>query len=66
MATYKEIQEWIKTNYGFIPQAHLIVEAKRVCGIAGNVAPNRKEPISTFSEDKLEPFKKAFEHFNML
>ena len=69
MATYKEIQAFVKDKYGFIPQTCWIAQMKEICGIPVRVAHNR------FSTDKREwpcpqnkrdAIKDAFYHFEML
>ena len=44
-ATYKEIQEYAKVNYGFVPKTCWITHMKEVCGIAVKNAPNRISPV---------------------
>ena len=69
MATYKEIQNYVKEKYGFVPKTCWIAHMKEECNIPVKVAPNR------ISEDnrekpcpieKQEYIKEAFEHFDML
>lgn len=44
MATYKQIQEYVKYNYGFVPKTCWIAHMKEVCGIYVKKAPNRISP----------------------
>ena len=42
MATYKEIQEYVKDKYGFQPKTCWIAHMKEVCGLPVKVAVNEK------------------------
>ncbi len=69
MATYKQIQEYLKYNYGFVPKTCWIAHMKEVCGIYVKKAPNRISPDKREKPcpiDKQKYIKKAFEHFNMI
>lgn len=68
MATYKEIQTYVKEKYGFLPKTCWIAHMKEVCGLPVKVAPNR------YSLDKREKpcppekqyaIRDAFQHFDM-
>ncbi len=69
MATYKEIQDYVKATYGFVPKSCWIAHMKELCGIPVKQAPNRvssanrKRPCP---EDKQQYIEKAFRHFNMI
>lgn len=69
MATYKEIQDYVKNKYDFMPQTCWIAHMKNLCGINTRKAPNR---ISENSRKKPCPLskqkyiKEAFKHFNMI
>jgi len=43
MATYKEIQEYVKMNYGYIPKTCWIAHTKEICGLSPKVANNRND-----------------------
>jgi hypothetical protein len=69
MATYKEIQTYVKNNHGFVPKTCWIAHMKELCGLPVNVAPNR------YSLDKREKpcppgkqaaIRDAFKHFGMI
>ena len=69
MATYKELQEYIKITYGFIPKTCWIAHMKEVCGL------NRKDAVNRIDtnkrkypcpESKQEFIKEAFKHYDML
>lgn len=69
MATYGEIQEYVKDKYGYTVKTCWIAHAKEILGMPLKVANNRissgsrKHPCP---ENKLEVIKEAFIHFNML
>ena len=44
MATYKEIQGYVKETYGFLPKTCWIAHMKELCGIPVKNAPNRISP----------------------
>lgn len=56
MATYKEIQGYVKETYGFLPKTCWIAHMKELCGIPVKNAPNR---ISPSHREKLVPLKKC-------
>jgi hypothetical protein len=69
MATYKEIQAFIKEKYGITTQTCWIAHIKEKCGLHRRPVPNR------ISEDKrVKPcpaeyeknIKEAFMHFKMI
>ena len=33
MATYKQIQDWVKDNHGFVPKTCWIAHVKETCGL---------------------------------
>lgn len=69
MATYKQIQDWVKRNYGFSIETCWIAHVKDMCGIITGIAPNRidaEKRIKPCPMDKVEPIKKAFKYFGMI
>ena len=34
MATYKQIEDWVKGNHGFVPKTCWIAHVKETCGVA--------------------------------
>lgn len=68
LATYKQIQDYIKHNNGYVPKTCWIAHMKEVCGLKPRVAPNRYEanmrtnPCPLVKQDDI---KNAFRHFNM-
>lgn len=69
MATYKEIQTYIKEMYGFMPKTCWIAHMKEVCGISAKNAPNRISPDKREKPcppEKMKYIKDAFAHFDMI
>lgn len=69
MATYKEIQEYVSINFGYLPKTCWIAHIKEIYGLSPKTANNRidlnkrKHPCP---ENKLRDIKKAFQHFGMI
>jgi len=69
MATYEEIQDWVKKNYGFKPKTCWIAHVKEMCGLKPRVAPNRNDPNKREEpcpDDKVNPIKDSLKHFEMI
>lgn len=69
MATYKEIQGYVKETYGFLPKTCWIAHMKELCGIPVKNAPNRISPShreKTCPPEKMPYVKEAFRHFGMI
>ncbi|MBR6534378.1 MAG: hypothetical protein IKT65_02260 [Clostridia bacterium] len=69
MATYKEIQEYVKQKYGFQPKTCWIAHMKELCGLKVKVAHNRhssEKREKTCPIDKQEAIKEAFKNFGMI
>lgn len=69
MATYKEIQEYIKVTYGSTIKTCWIAHMKELCGLKRKDAINRKDTnkrVYPCPEDKQEFIREAFKHFDML
>lgn len=69
MATYKQIQQYVKETYGFIPKTCWIAHMKEVLGLESKVAFNRiniNERTHPCPENKQRYIEEAFRHFNML
>lgn len=45
MATYKQIQTWVKQQYGFTPETCWIAHVKELMGLSVRSAPNRKGKV---------------------
>lgn len=69
MATYKQIQKYIKDNYGYTAKSCWIAHMKEVCGLKPNISPRRYSPESRVHPcppDKQNDLKEAFKHFKMI
>jgi hypothetical protein len=68
MATYNEIQQWIKKKYGFTVKTCWNADVKEQCGLPIRVAHNRREKERMYPcpKDRIKPIKKAFRHFRMI
>ena len=67
MATYKEIQNWVKEEYGWIPKGCWIAHCKEIYGLPVKKSPRReRERKVPCPEEKKHAVKAAFEHFKML
>jgi len=69
MATYKQIQDFVKSRYGFTPKTCWIAHTKEICGLRVNVAPNRysanKREVPC-PPGKIQAIKNAFRYFGMI
>jgi hypothetical protein len=67
-ATYKQIQSWVKQNYGFVPKTCWIAHVKNMCGLPMRNAPNRlgEDLVNPCPQGKIEPIKAAFRYFKMI
>ncbi|GIW42173.1 MAG: hypothetical protein KatS3mg076_2750 [Candidatus Binatia bacterium] len=68
MATYVDIQVWVKEHYGFWPSTAWIAHCKEMFGLEVKPARNRKPGGRAYPcpPDKVEAIRAAFEHFGML
>jgi|LSQX01.2.fsa_nt_gb hypothetical protein len=69
MATYKEIQAYVKDNYGFTVKTCWIAHMKEICGLPVKMANNRTSPdqrVHPCPYNKQEAILAAFENFDML
>ncbi|MGC8718381.1 MAG: hypothetical protein ACP5TY_00030 [Thermodesulforhabdaceae bacterium] len=69
MATYKEIQEYVKATFGYTPKTCWIAHSKEVYGLSPEVANNRNDMNKReypCPAEKQEDIRKAFKHFGML
>jgi hypothetical protein len=69
MATYAQIQEYVRKEYGFMPQSCWIAHVKEMCELNPRVSPNRHNPgkrEKPCPSGKVEPIKAAFRHFGMI
>jgi len=69
MATYEEIQTYIKQKYGITVKTCWIAHVKELCGLNPKIAVNRqsltrrKHPCPS---NKIAIIKEAFKHFRMI
>jgi hypothetical protein len=68
MATYKQIQDWIKQQYGFAPKTCWIADIKNQYGLTQRRAPNRKGEIRVCPcpVDKMDAIRAALRYFGMI
>ncbi len=68
MATYKEIQNWVRQQYGWTPKTCWIAHCKELSGLERSDAPNRQGSVRKVPCpcDKREPIVSAFRYFEML
>ncbi len=68
MATYKEIQNWVREHYGWTPKTCWIAHCKELYGLERRDAPNRhgnarKHPCPSRKQNSIG---RAFRYFKML
>ncbi|OIJ22018.1 hypothetical protein BKP45_04900 [Anaerobacillus alkalidiazotrophicus] len=69
MATYVQIQQYVKHKYGYIPKTCWIAHMKEVCGLKPKTSHNRHSSnnrINPCPSNKEEHIKDAFKHFKMI
>lgn len=67
MATYKEIQAYVKKKYGYVPKTCWIAHAKDLSGIPVRKAHNRiGERMVPCPASKVSQIRDAFFHFGLL
>ena len=69
MATYKEIQAYIKKQNGFVVKSCWIAHIKDICGLSPKISPNRRDVNVRqipCPDEKIEIIKAAFRHFKMI
>ena len=68
MATYKQIQTWVKQKYGFVPKTCWIADVKHQCGLPMRQAPNRKDAGRVYPcpAEKKQVILDALRHFGMI
>lgn len=68
MATYAEIQKYIKAKYGYSVKTCWIAHMKEVCGLPVRMANNRQSESSRMypcPTEKQKAIRDAFAHFQM-
>ncbi len=68
MATYKQVQQWVKTNYGWLPKTCWIAHVKELNGFPLRAAPNRYGPerMVPCPSEKQHAIEAAFRFFGVL
>lgn len=68
MATYKEIEAFVKGKYGFKPKTCWIAHVMELCGLEVKPAWNRKgvERANPCPENKRAAIKEALRRFGMI
>jgi hypothetical protein len=68
MATYQQIQLWVKQKYGFTPATCWIAHVKQMSGLQMRKAPNRigTERVKPCPPEKVESIKAALRNFGMI
>ncbi len=68
MATYQQIQEYVKAKYDFLPHTCWIAHVKELSGLPVRRAHNRQgsRRVNPCPPDKQVPIREALNHFGML
>ncbi|MGF7184101.1 hypothetical protein GGQ84_000181 [Desulfitispora alkaliphila] len=69
MSTYKQLQQWVKENYGFLPKSCWIADVKEKHGIIIRKAPNRHDESKRGNpcpENKVKPIEEAFKYYRLI
>jgi len=69
MATYKQIQDFVKAKHEYLPRSTWIAHMKEICGLNPQMAVTRHSPdkrINPCPPHKQDDLRKAFEHFKLI
>ena len=69
MATYRELQDWVKQNHGWLPKTCWIAHCKELANLPVRKAPNRQDiekRMVPCPNEKQEVILSAFRHFGMM
>jgi hypothetical protein len=69
MATYKQIQDYVKQQYGYIPKSCWIAHMKEVKGLNPKISARRYSVDSRVHPcplEKQDDIRDSFEHFKMI
>ena len=69
MATYKQIQEYVKRKYDFVPKSCWIAHVKEMNGLKPRVSARRYDPKKRqvpCPQNKIKPIEDAMRHFGMI
>jgi len=69
MATYKQMQDYVRDNFGYVPKTCWIAHMKEICGLSPQIAKNRRSHAVRMypcPPEKQDDLRKAFMHFNWI
>lgn len=69
MATYPQIWQYTKKQFGYVPKPCWIAHMKELCGLNPRMAYNRHDPnkrVNPCPPEKQEDIRQVFKHFNMI
>jgi len=69
MATYKQIQDYVKNKHGYIPKSCWIAHVKEICGLNPKTATNRQAGVGRAHpcpKNKQDDLRQAFLHFELI
>jgi len=69
MATYRQIQDFVKSKYGHSVKTCWIAHVKDMCGLEPRIASNRQSESDRSNPcppEKVNPIMDAFRHFGMI
>jgi hypothetical protein len=69
MATYKQIQEYVKKTNGYVPKSCWIAHMKEICGLDPKMSARRYSPDSRVHPcpmNKQEDIRNSFKYFKMI
>jgi hypothetical protein len=69
MATYKDIQAYVRQEYGYTVKTCWIAHVKEMCGLERRDAPNREDATARkhpCPPQKVDSIKHAFKYFGLI
>jgi hypothetical protein len=68
MATYRQLQDRVRTAAGYVPKTCWIADVKQKHGLTTRQAPNRQSAARKYPcpSDKLASIEAALRHFGMI
>jgi hypothetical protein len=68
MATYNQIDQWVRKNFGYGVKTCWIADIKERCGLSVRKAPNRlnRKRLNPCPPDKIKSIKAALKYFGMI
>ena len=68
MATYNQIDQWVRKNFGYCVKTCWIADVKEICGLQVRKAPNRlsRKRLNPCPVGKIRSIKAALKHFGMI